>query len=308
MTTIISEEITLEQVKELLPDRVNLYYVDYRDNLNERLDLFDKHLKNPEKDFIGYEIDEWCIQSDYGEDYVYNQLVRDVSDEFDLETREAAEVVDEHWDSLRDLVYKRDESTPLKDYLKNTSPVPMRISRYSNYDCINSHFFETSSGGYEYHESYFGDAVDALNLNPKKVKEALGNCVVGKFPDYEWRNGKELVDYKAFVEECYNRGCPVCLLTILATIDPMDFYDYSNKFTKFIVPAGNKVGFYSSDHGGGSMFEMELLRPLLIDTAKVGKSGYDHWGIYVDYKDNGYTISDVFGAYQSIYGEEITIK
>ena len=32
----------------------------------------------------------------------------------------------------------------------------------SNYDCINSNWFE-SQGGYRYEESYFGDMVDSLN-------------------------------------------------------------------------------------------------------------------------------------------------
>ena len=42
----------------------------------------------------------------------------------------------------------------------------------SDYDCINSNWFE-SQGGYSYEESYFGDMVDSLNLNPAQVKKLL---------------------------------------------------------------------------------------------------------------------------------------
>ena len=42
----------------------------------------------------------------------------------------------------------------------------------SNYDCINSCWLE-SQGGFRYKESYFGDMIDTLRLNPAKVKKAL---------------------------------------------------------------------------------------------------------------------------------------
>ena len=61
----------------------------------------------------------------------------------------------------------------------------MRVEMLSNYDCINSNWLE-SQEGYRYKESYFGDMIDALNLNPAKVKKMLvekGYTVYGRFPD-----------------------------------------------------------------------------------------------------------------------------
>lgn len=58
-----------------------------------------------------------------------------------------------------------------------------------------------------YRESYFGDMVDVLNLNPAKVKKMLLENDVkcyGSFPNYKHREGKELVSYADFWQELQN--------------------------------------------------------------------------------------------------------
>ena len=40
-------KLTWEQVKELIPERVSLYYVDYRDSLDESTDLLQKMCQEP---------------------------------------------------------------------------------------------------------------------------------------------------------------------------------------------------------------------------------------------------------------------
>ena len=83
----------------------------------------------------------------------------------------------------------------LKDLIKRTDDIPIRVEMLSNYDCINSNWFE-SQGGYRYEESYFGDMVDTLNLNPAKVKKLLlehGYEVHERFPNRKSRDGKEQV-------------------------------------------------------------------------------------------------------------------
>lgn len=91
----------------------------------------------------------------------------------------------EHEDEIREEIYDRNDSDTLKELLKNTDDIPVRVEMLSNYDCINSNWLE-SQEGYRYKESYFGDMIDALNLNPAKVKKMLvekGYTVYGRFPD-----------------------------------------------------------------------------------------------------------------------------
>ena len=62
--------------------------------------------------------------------------------------------------------------------------------------------------------SYFGDMVDALNLNPAKVKRFLtekGIAVYGRCHYRRSRDGKELVSYEDFHRELVNSCCgPIC--------------------------------------------------------------------------------------------------
>ena len=102
----------------------------------------------------------------------------------------------EHEDEIREEIYDRNDSDTLKELLKNTDDIPVRVEMLSNYDCINSNWLE-SQEGYRYKESYFGDMIDALNLNPAKVKKMLvekGYTVYGRFPDKKPENRQQLRD------------------------------------------------------------------------------------------------------------------
>ncbi|MDH6341917.1 hypothetical protein M2480_000580 [Parabacteroides sp. PFB2-12] len=166
---------------------------------------------------------------------------------------EAEKFFEENEDEIKDTIYDRDDSDPLKDIIRNSSKIPVRIELLSNYDCINSHWLE-SSRGYSYEESYFGDMVDALNLNPSQVKEILlqyGEKAIGRFPDKKSRNGKEQVCYQQFYEELINSCCGANLLTYIATIDIRDLYKSDFNLSEIYIPKGNKCGLYSSMQGGG---------------------------------------------------------
>lgn len=213
--------ITLEQVLELLPKEVQLIYVDYNDNLDEHLKLIQKCINDKCFDALYEAIDDWYIDSsDYGYNSVIEDLKNNIENTFDIE--DAQDILEEFEDEVRDAIYERDTSNVLEDLLSNTSSIPVRVTMYSNYDCINSHWFETSgNGGYSYKESYFGAMVDALKLNPKKVKELLKSKEVntfGVFPNLKYREGKELVSYEDFWQELENSSCGANLLTFVGTL------------------------------------------------------------------------------------------
>jgi|688.fasta_scaffold290541_2 hypothetical protein len=309
MTT---EKITLEQVIELLPKNVSLHYVDYNESLDGNTKIFAEAMEKG-----GYAIDESLFEifSDNeweGVQYVLDELKEDICRKFDIEENEAEDILQEFDEEIRDEIYNRDDSTPTKDILRNTSPVPVRVSLYSNYDCMNSWWFESQSP-ISYQESYIGAAIDALNLNPAKVKKMFtekGVKVCGKWPNLKGRDGKEYVKYPDFWVELENQSCPAVLLTIVGSIDAADFLDIpEGGINKITIPAGNNVGFFSSWQGGGSTIEASLQRPFTIDLKGHKATKYDHWSLQIDGdKESGYGIDYSYGVTRQFWGNNITFN
>lgn len=305
MTT--QTKIKLENVLALLPKEVQLYYVDYNDNLDEHLDLLQECIEAKNFDTLYEKIDEWYIgSSDYEFDNILNELKEDIEYTFDIE--DASEILEEFEDEIRDAIYERDSSDILGDLLSNTSNIPLRVTMYSNYDCINSHWFETSgNGGYSYKESYFGAMVDTLKLNPKKVKELLkskGINTFGSFPNLKARDGKEYVSYQDFWQELENSSCGANLLTFVTCIEASDILKLES-LSKIRIPKGNNVGLFSSFQGGGSVIEMGLLKDFDIDLSKHGLTKYDTFVIEID--KGTYSINNVYGVTSNFWGNTIEI-
>lgn len=299
------EDIKFEQIKELIPENVELYYIDYRDDLNGHGEIFEQCLEKGNSDPLFEESMNWFIDMESTQ-YYLDEIKSDLQNHFELNDDDVEELMYEFSDDIRQVLWDRDTSTPLRDLLKNTSAIPVRISLYSNFDCINSHFFE---GGYSYIESYFGDVVNALNLNPAKVKQLFtehGIEMTGRFPNYHWRNGKELISYADFLVENLNRCAPANLFTVIATIDPTEFYNMQS-MNKIVIPQGNVCGFYSSMYGGGSMFDAKLQNDLVIDLTEHGKSKYDCFGLNID--NNGdYSLQSVYGVDSDFFGDSLTVR
>ena len=179
-----------------------------------------------------------------------------------------------------------------------------------NYDCINSCWLE-SQGGYRYKESYFGDMIDTLHLNPAKVKKALtekGYTVYGRFPNKKYRDGKEQVSYEDFCQELENSCCGANLLTYIGLVNLRDLYDADFKIKEVIIPKGNTCGLFSSMYGGGSLIEMELKSDVRIRLDKARKDGYG-FRLRLDNERSEYdcSIKHVYGVCDSFFGKQVSI-
>ncbi|EOA56477.1 hypothetical protein HMPREF1214_03298 [Bacteroides sp. HPS0048] len=291
-------------VDGLMDDNYSLSYVDYRESLDNSLDTIEKCLEAKNSDALHEKLDEWYSQQEY--ESVYN-IMEDLKKELvksGYKKWEAEKFFEENEEEIKNEIYSRDDSDPLKDLLRNTNKIPVRVELLSNYDCINSHWLE-SSGGYSYEESYFGDMVDALNLNPCKVKKILleqGEKTIGQFPDKRPRNGKEQVSYEQFYEELENSCCGANLLTYVATVDVQKLYDAGFNLSEIVIPKWNKCGLYSSMQGGGSLMEMDLKEDVKIKLSK-GKFPYyrlelDKWGTGYNY-----SIQQTYGVDSSFFGK-----
>jgi len=216
------------------------------------------------------------------------------------------EFVSEHEDEMRD----HTSVDMLEHELLGT--VNVMVVMHSNFDCINSHHFETyGGGGYEYPNSYFADVVDALNFNPatmKRMLNAKGISTFGRWPNYKWRDGKEFISYDDFWVEEENRCSPACLLVFMGQLDARQMYKdgvFLDDVAHVIIPKGNNVGFFSNWEGGGSMIDAPLLRDMRLDLNKTYHKSYS-FDICLD-GESGYGAKDVYGAYDSFFGGELTL-
>ena len=214
----------------------------------------------------------------------------------------------EHEDEIRDEIYSRNDSDVVKDLIRNTDDIPIRVEMLSNYDCINSNWFE-SQGGYSYEESYFGDMVDSLNLNPAKVKKLLtghGCKVYGRFPNRKGRNGKEQVSYEQFYTELINSCCGANLLTYIGKVSLKDLYDAGFSLKEVIIPKGNCCGLFSSTYGGGSLLEMELKQDVKLKLEVKGCNGFR---FRLDDERSKYdcSIQHVYGVDDSFFNNAVSI-
>jgi len=312
MTTV--EIKSFEEIKALLPKYVSLYDIDYRDNLDNSMEIISKCFDKKSADPLVELIDEMLMDSEWDSvEYYIKELKQDLCRHYDIDDDEAQEIIDEYEDNIKDYLYGVDDSTPVRELIRNTDDVAVRVTLYSNYDCINSHHFESySCGGYTYKDSYFGDVVDVLNLNPRRVKELLnkhGVNAIGNFPNYKWRDGKEYISYEHFFQELENSCCGANNLVFIGTIDLEQAYINDFNITKITIPAGNTCGFYSSFQGGGSTLEAKLLRPMTIELGKPRKNRteYDCLKLVLD-SDDGYSIDDCYGLTKSFWGGELIIN
>ena len=153
-----------KRITELLPRRVELAYVDYRDNLDERKELIQECLHKNEWYPLDEEIMEWYTDSEYeSENYYLKELAKDLVRTFDVDEERAERFVEEHDEELRDLLRDRDESDTLHDLLRNTRPIVA--------------FYDT---GYEFDETCFLSTQE-FTAERARLRRALR--IVGKHYD-----------------------------------------------------------------------------------------------------------------------------
>ena len=100
---------TLEEIKALVPDKVSLYYVDMNDSLDGQLELVQKVIHEDTDEELYDKLHDWYDES----------VSANVSNEVE-ELGLSEEELEEYDDYLRDLIYDRDDSTPIEDLIRNT--------------------------------------------------------------------------------------------------------------------------------------------------------------------------------------------
>lgn len=298
----------MEFIESLMKDTYTLVYVDYRDNLDDSFDVIEKCMERHSSIPLIDKIDEW-----YGEMESHNirEILKEIKDDCIMEGFEEKDVegfLDKNHDEIMDLIYIRNGSDTIRELLKNSDNIPVRVEMLSNYDCINSHWLE-SQGGYIYPGSYFGDMIDALNLNPAKIRRMLtekGIRVYGRYPDRKSRDGRELVTYEDFYTELVNSSCGANLLTFIGKVNLRDLCESGFSITEVTIPKDNCCGIFSSMYGGGSMMDMKLQKDVSI---KLGCDGFSGYRLVLDDPHKKYecSIRQVYGVNDSFFGGKVKL-
>ena len=301
--------LTLDFVKSLMEPSYTLVWTDYNDNLDNHLDIIRKCLDRRNCDCLWEKAGEWYGDAEYEAVHGIMEKLKEECFVFnDFDEHEVDAFFDEHEDAIRDEIYSRNDSDVVKDLIRYTDDIPIRVEMLSNYDCINSHWFE-SQGGYSYEESYFGDMVDSLNLNPAQVKKLLtshGYKVYGRFPNRKSRNGKEQVSYEQFYEELINSCCGANLLTYIGKVSLKELYDADFSLKEVIIPKGNCCGLFSSTYGGGSLLEMELKQDVKLKLEVKGCNGF-RFRLDDERSKYDYSIQHVYGVDDSFFNNPVSI-
>lgn len=119
--TATKKQVTLDDVKELLPKHVSLVYVDYLDNLDDHPDTIEKIVSDNSLDHLFEQIDEWFEESEHNsiEEYL-KQLKEDLIDKFNFEEVDAEEYIENNRDDIIDVLIDRCNDDTVRDLMRNT--------------------------------------------------------------------------------------------------------------------------------------------------------------------------------------------
>lgn len=299
------KELTTGAVIAMMDSRYRLVYLESDNNLENSVEVLSECVKQKSTEPLSNHIHNWFLDCEEDEVVTIIDGLKSDCEKLGYSEDDVEEFFDANDDAIRCEIFNRDDSSVLDNVIANTKSLPVRIELHSNYDCINSHYFE---GVYSYSNSYFGNMVDALCLNPIKVKEEFQNYNIkcdGEFPNLAERNGLEVVTYLDFAREISNSVSPANLLTFTAKVDISQLQEHNFSVKTITIPKGNYSGLYSPSQGGGSLMEMELLRDF---TIQLEADKYDYYAIKFDGDtERGHSMEDVYGLLDRAFGNNIGI-
>lgn len=107
-------EAEVKTWEDFLPNCVSLYNVDYRSNLDDHKAILQKCIATNAFYPITEKIDEWW---DFPERYYLKEMEKAMREEG------MEDEYEEHYDEIREKLWELDESDPVKDLLRNTTPL-----------------------------------------------------------------------------------------------------------------------------------------------------------------------------------------
>lgn len=283
-----TQEAIEQRLQTEYPRGVELYHVDYRDELSQ------EQVKDI---FYGKDIDifeDWDVYETI--DYIVNEVfTEEEQEELDADTGDRRTIA-ENW------IYNNDKSDPYKQLCNNTWGVRVRVQLHSNYDCWSSDRL-TSQEWYSYEETYLWDVLDFCQISPREFKKLLvdsGRKVIGKRPK---KKHNPLVEPKDLLGEMFETTAG-WVLCFAGTID-LAMIEQWTWVKKIEICKGTRVWCHNDWVWTCSFYEATTIRPIEIEIDKPLKTEYDCVSIKMD--SNGYGIDEVCGMGGSFREETIGV-
>lgn len=238
-------------------DSVELQYVDYDDSFNESPEII-KNIIDGDYSHV-YEIIEDWYDSYWSISYIVDETF----------TGEELDEIQSSWLErvAIDWCYDHNVSTPIKQLIKNTSPIHGRLEWHSNY------------------ESWVRDDEDSLYLD-QLLWQLEGKIDMDMLQD-DWNNLWS--DYAQFA--------------FFGDINLMSFYNRDNRKSKIIVKAGTPYWLINTRVGSCGLIEWRLEEDIVIDIDMHGDSIYDTWNLFLDNSDNWYGLNEIAWMSEDFWSE-----
>lgn len=283
-----------ERVKSELQEKYDLVFVDYRDEVSAK--IVTECLENKSLEPL-FEADY------YGEarrEAAYDELDRLGESLYSEDEWFIFKTESDFYEELLWLIEERDSSCPERSCWSQTQ-IDGRVMLFSNYDCWVPPY---DAGALYAQKDYLETAMRVLCLNPKKVKEVCSEWAdcKGRWPNYPFRNGKEVISYEGF-SRILRESCNYGLLCFVGKMNMGELWEHIGDTNELVIPKGTTVTMFNHWNGGGSMADCETIRDISLEEmnrrAKQGNgTEYDFVELEVDEKGccRGYSTGEVYGG------------
>lgn len=236
-------------LKKYMPDYVELYYVDYQDDLSNNMGIVQKCLEKNNLYPLEESVYDWW---DFPEGQYLDEIHKNMKND-GLE-----DLFDENRDEIMEYLWDHDESTPVKDLLKNTGEVT----------CFYS--FGVDVCGYI--DSWCGSArEESEDMTAYKIRKLLGIK----------KDTKEVEKISEMVSQAYSGGD--LRVYFNADIDDLisgDAYaEEKQDFQSIRLDGLVSIGIIDTHNGSGDFCEIEVHKSFPFNRENLFISSIEKWGL-----------------------------
>lgn len=227
MNTEIKETKTAKPWEKYIPTYVDMYYVDYSDDLSKATDLLQECIEKNNLFPISEKVDDWW-------DYPEGEYIKEIEREM---KRDGLDFDDEWIDEIRDALWAKDTSDPVKDLLGNTGAISMYYSLGAEVDGWHEAFMCNPWRG------------DSEAMAEYKMRRALGI-----------KKGTKAAEqiHKIVVNAPYGGEVRIYFETPLTDMLSTEYDEYAKDYRTIHFKGTFAVALYSPTQGSGDYEEIEL--------------------------------------------------
>lgn len=240
-----------DRILKYLPDYVNLYYVDYRDSLDNSMDVVQKCVAKNTLMPLEESVYDWW---DFPEGEYLDEIRRKMAED-DLEY-----LFDENEDGIKEYILDHDKSTPVEDLLRNTRQVTC--------------FYSFGKDVCGYVDDWLGSCRgESEEVTAYKIRRFLGIQ----------KGSKEDEKIHDLVAQAYTGGdLRVYFNANIEGLIAGNKYweaEYKKDFRSIKLDGVVSIGVIDTNNGSGDFQEIEVHKSFPFNRNNLFISELEHWGL-----------------------------